>query len=220
MLRRPAFAARWTFLAILASVLAPSLAWARESPLEGQPAVRHKYELRASRFEITPTFEASISASFKHTLSGGLKLEYHITDNFSIGAMGFFGGGLNTGLMDQIVDSLPAENAPYPTPSQQDALNHANTIPFHGGAGLTFTPWFGKLALFSKAFVSYDLYLSGGFGFAITQNDFSGDDRAVVCDANCDDADVTKHAFTDPRNDGPHNAGFNPGIQFCVCMHI
>src|SRR5689334_10087561 len=100
MLRRPAFAARWMILAVLG---VSSTVAARESPLEGQPAVRHKYELRASRFEITPTFEASISAYFKHTLSGGLKLEYHINDYLSISAMGFYGASVNTGLMDQIV---------------------------------------------------------------------------------------------------------------------
>ena len=40
----------------------PALAQTRTSPLDGQPAVRHKVELRDHRFEITPTFEASISA--------------------------------------------------------------------------------------------------------------------------------------------------------------
>src|SRR5262249_37756663 len=88
-------------------LLCGSTAQARESPLADQPAVRHKYELRESRFEITPTFEASISAYFRHTLSGGLKLEYHLTDALSIGGMVFFGASMNTGLMDQIVDSLP-----------------------------------------------------------------------------------------------------------------
>ncbi len=217
MPRRPALVA-WN-VAVLVVGLAPA-AQARE-PLADQPAVRHKYELRAQRFEITPIFEASISAYFKHTLSGGLKLEYHLNDWLSVGGMVFFGTGLNTGLMDQIVDSLPPSGQEtYPTPSQQTALAHANTIPIHGGVGLTFTPWFGKLSLFSRAFLSWDLYLSGGFGFAQTKNEFSGDDTLTMCDAKCDDPDPTKHVFNDPRNDGPHNSGFQPGVQFGGGLHL
>ena len=57
----------------------PGPAFARKSPLEGQPDVRHKYELRQLRFEVAPTFEATVQADYKHTVSGGLKLEYHLT---------------------------------------------------------------------------------------------------------------------------------------------
>lgn len=209
-------------VAISIGAAAPAVAQTRTSPLEGQPAVRHKYELRQSRFEITPTFEASISAPFKNTFAGGLKLEYHLSDAFSIEAMGFFGVDSNTGLMNQIVTSLP--DSPNPTdplaPTKQQALDHANKIPFHGGIGLTFTPWAGKLSLFSKAFVAYDVYVSGGFGFAKTENSNSGDDTATTCDANCTDANPANHMFTDPRNDGPHNAGFNPGVQFGGGLHV
>jgi outer membrane beta-barrel protein len=208
-------------LVLLLAFAAPASAQSRTSPLDGQPTVRHKEELRANRFEITPTFEASISAPFKNTLSGGLKIEYHITDVFSVDGLFFFGTSINTGLLDQVADSLPATDAPFMTdltPSRTTALNHANSIPIHGGIGLTFTPFFGKLALFQKAFLAYDIYLSGGFGFAKTENDFQGDDKATTCDQNCDDP--TKPQFADPRNDGPHNAAFNPGVQFGGGLHL
>jgi hypothetical protein len=68
--------------------------------------------------------------------------------------------------------------------------------------------------------VSYDLYVSGGFGFAITKNDFSGEDDATTCDVACADPDPAKHMNNDPRNDGPHNAGFNAGVQFGGGLHI
>jgi outer membrane beta-barrel protein len=203
---------------------APAAAQSRTSPLDGQPTVRHKEELRDGRFEITPTFEASISAPFKNTLAGGLKIEYHITDVFSVDALFFFGSSLNTGLLDQVADSLPTTDAPASmdlTPSRTTALSHANSIPIHGGVGLTFTPFFGKLALFQKAFLAYDIYLSGGFGFAKTENDFQGDDKATTCEQFCDDATKDpRDKFTDPRNDGPHNAAFNPGVQFGGGLHL
>lgn len=205
-------------LASVAAALVASDAQAR-TPLSEQPAVRHKVEMRKGRFEIAPTFEVSLAAYFKHTLSGGLKLEYHLTDTLSIGALGFFGGGVNTGLMDQIVTSLPTTTGSDPTPSQEQALEHVNTMPLHGGLGLTFTPWFGKLGLFGKSFLSYDIYVSGGFGFAQTKNKFTGEvgDDGTQCDQDCT-GDSGRN--NDPRNDGPHNAGFNPGIQFGGGLHI
>ena len=208
-------------VAALLGVVGPAAAQTRVSPLDGQPAVRHKVELREHRFEITPTFEASISAPWKNTLAGGLKLDYHLTDVVSIEGLFFFGTSFNTGLLDQVVDSLPmSPQSNDPSPTKSDALNHANHIPFHGGVGITLTPFFGKLAVFQKSFLAYDIYFSGGFGFAKTENDFSGDDKAVTCDVNCDDPDPTKRIFNDPRNDGPHNAGFNPGVQFGGGLHI
>src|SRR5688500_12679101 len=135
--------------AIVVGIAIAGTAGAKPRPLSEQPAVRHKFELRDKRLEIVPTFEASVAAEFKHTLSGGLKIEYHLTDTLSIGALGFFGTDLNTGLLDQIVDSLPASMpTDDPTPSQAQALEHANTMPIHGGVGITFTPWFGKMGLF------------------------------------------------------------------------
>jgi outer membrane beta-barrel protein len=215
------------FLLLAIGVAGPAAA--RPRPLSEQPAVRHKVELRDKRLEVVPTFEASVAAEFKHTLSGGLKIEYHITDTFSIGALGFFGTGVNTGLLDQIVDSLPPSmpTDDDPTPSQSQALEHANTMPIHGGVGITFTPWFGKMGLFGKAFLSYDVYISGGFGFGMTTNDFDDgnpstgdDDELVVCDSNCMDPDPSRHLNNDPRNDGPHNKGFNPGIQYGGGFHL
>jgi outer membrane beta-barrel protein len=212
---------RFSGLALVSlGLVAPASAQTRTSPLDGQPTVRHKEELRDSRFEITPTFEASISAPFKNSLSGGLKLEYHLTDVFSIDGLFFFGTSVNTGLLDQVVDSLPATEQPYTMdlqPSQSTAQNHANKIPIHGGVGLTFTPFFGKLAIFQKAFLAYDIYLSGGFGFAKTENDFDGDDKLTTCEEQCD---TPNPVFKDPRNDGPHNAGWNPGVQFGGGLHL
>jgi outer membrane beta-barrel protein len=210
------------FCAVVLGLCIGGSAAARTRSLAEQPIVRHKVELRDKRLEIAPTFEASIAAEFKHTISGGLKIEYHITDTLSIGALGFFGTGINTGLLDQIVTSLPTmqPEEDLREPLQSQALQHANTIPIHGGVGITFTPWFGKLGLFGRAFFSYDVYISGGFGFAITENTFPGEDREAVCDRDCDNPDPARRIFDDPRNDGPHNAGFNPGIQYGGGLHL
>jgi len=143
----------------------------RTNPLEGQPAVRHRLLLVKQRFEIAPAFESSVNADFKHTLSGGLKLEYHLSDMLSIGVVGFYGAGLNTGLNGKIRDDLPDDDVEGdPTPTQEQWDEHLNTIPIHGAGYITITPWYGKLAAFGKFFVNFDFYFSGGLAYAQLKN--------------------------------------------------
>jgi outer membrane beta-barrel protein len=143
----------------------------RTNPLEGQPAVRHRLLLVKQRFEVAPAFESSVNADFKHTLSGGLKLEYHLSDMLSLGVVGFYGGGLNTGLNGKIRDDLPDDDVEGdPTPTQEQWDEHLNTIPIHGAGYVTITPWYGKLAAFGKFFVNFDFYFSGGVAYAQLKN--------------------------------------------------
>lgn len=207
---------------LIALVVAfPTVASARKSPLTDAPMVRHKYEYRLQRFEVVPVFEGSVGAEYKHTLSGGVKVEYHLTDALSLGGSILFGTGISTGLYDEIRSSLPdpGPGNTYPVPNKSHADQHVNTIPMHGSVHLTFTPTFGKMSLFGKSFLAYDIYFFGGFGFANTSNTFSGDDDLTQCDTNCDAAPDAQR-FNDPRNDGPHNAGFNPGVAFGGGLHV
>jgi outer membrane beta-barrel protein len=159
--------------ALLASLLAAPLAQAdRKNPLEGQPAVRHRLLLVKQRFEFAPAFESSVNADFQHTFSGGLKLEYHLSDMFSIGAVGFYGKGFNTKLNSRIVDDLPeSTDDGDPTPTHDEWVEHLNEIQAHGAGYVTVTPWYGKLAAFGKFFVNFDFYFSGGVAFAKLKND-------------------------------------------------
>src|SRR5688572_5622917 len=120
--------------ALVVSLLAlPGAEAERKSPLEGQPAVRHRLLLVKQRFEFAPAFESSVNADFKHNITGGLKLEYHMSDMFSIGAVGFYGTGIDTGLNGRIVDDLPdSTDEGDPTPTREEWEEHLNTIPIHG----------------------------------------------------------------------------------------
>jgi outer membrane beta-barrel protein len=211
-----------TLLAATTAVAVPSVAFARKSPLEGQPDVRHKYELRTLRLEIAPTFEATVQADYKHTVSGGLKLEYHITDSLSFGGMVFFGTGIDTQLTTAVNGSLqPTRDPNDPAPSQADFKDHLNTMPLHGGAGVTFTPWFGKISMFSKLYLAFDVYVSGGFGFASLKNDLSEDNCDPTVDSTTMDAEGNPvNVYSDPRNDCAFNSGFKPGVQLGAGMHV
>lgn len=212
----------WPAFALAAAVtLSAAPAEARKSPLSGQPAVRHKMELRQKRFELTPTFDMSVAADYKNTLSGGLKAEYHLTDMLSVGGMILFGTSLDSSLTQQIDDSLPDSETPgEPTPSKSQFKDHLNTTPFHGSLNATLTPWFGKMALFGRAFVNFDIYLTGGFGFAQTKNSWDAGDKCTVADRTVMQGGSEVQIFDNPKNDCPHNAGFNPGVVLGVGMHV
>jgi outer membrane beta-barrel protein len=204
-----------------ATLLASPLVSARESPLADQPDVRNKYEYRDGRFELAPTFEMTINADYKNTVSGGAKLEYHFSDSLSAGATIFFGTGVDTSLASSVRDSLPdtRPGGGDPTPARSDFDGHLNTMPLHGSVQATFTPWFGKMALFGKAFIAFDIYVTGGFGFAQLKTEFAGGaDCSPVADGT--DPMTNEPIFNDPRNDCPHNAGFKPGLMIGAGMHI
>src|SRR5690349_6193635 len=120
------------------ALTAATPASARESALAGQPMLRNKFELRKARFELTPAFETSMNADYRHTVGGGLRAEYHLSDWLSAGGAIYFGAGMNTGLTDEILKNgmgLPGcamDNPADPTPTICQVQQHMNDMPLHG----------------------------------------------------------------------------------------
>ena len=195
-------------------VAIPHAANAQESDdLDDQPPVRHRILLVKNRFEVAPAFEASINADYKHTLAGGLKLEYHFSDLLSVGAVGFLGGGFNTGLTKRVLETLPNTSPDgNPTPTKVEYRQHLNKIPLHGAAYVTLTPWYGKLAAFGKAFVNFDFYFSGGVAFANLKNTCA----IEVCVPNQD----PMMPDGDPNNDPGQNDGGRVGLYLGGGIHV
>ena len=197
----------------------------RKNKLDDQPAVRNRLLLVSGRAEVTPLFESTINADFRHIIGGGVKLEYHASDMLSFGVVGVFSTALNTKLVDRIVPTLEgAPNNMTREPSQDEFLQHLNTMPFHGAAYVSVTPWYGKLAAFSKAFVNFDFYFQGGLSLASLQSS---------CDAGvCNDThpgqtipDPNKPGMTlppddNPNNDPPLNDGTKVGLYIGGGIHV
>lgn len=214
---------RKTHLVLIAALAAGSLAAPgsasaeRKSLLEGQPAVRHRMLLVRGRFEATPLFESTINADFKHTISGGLKLEYHFSDMWSFGALGAYGNSINTGLTKRILNTLPDSSVdPDPTPSHAEFNEHLNKMPVHGAAYISLTPWYGKLAAFGKAFVNFDFYFQGGASFAQLK---SACRQQVCSDMDADDDPLTP-TDNDPNDDPPVNDGTRVGLYLGAGIHV
>jgi outer membrane beta-barrel protein len=171
-----------TVLALTLLVASTALA-ERKNPLEGQPAVRHRHELRDSRFEIGPSFGFSVNRSLRQSITFGLKLAYHISDWFSVGADFGYGIGLDTGLTTELErqysDGSLANRPSCPTAGcGWDQLKERfSDVQLSGDIRFAFTPMSGKLAIFSKLFISYDFYAFAGLGLAILKNDFETTDK-------------------------------------------
>jgi hypothetical protein len=175
--------------ATLAAVtLLPDTAQAkRKSPLEGKPVVVRKLELRKLRVGITPFVGMSLSQAFVHKGYVGGKLHFDFTDWIGIRGMGAFGiidkdakllRALNAegGLPEGIAAGTPDNNTAAPLRGPTD-FNNPAPLKHDFQAGLTknqflasfdlvFTPFSGKLGLFSGIFTEYDLYLFGGLGIS------------------------------------------------------
>jgi outer membrane beta-barrel protein len=213
---------------LLGALVTPSLsgnahAQRRKSALEGQPAVRHRLLLVKNRFEFTPSFESTINADFRHIIGGGAKLEYHLSDMLSIGAVGIFSTSLDTALVKRIMPTLEdtVDNMTR-EPSQTEFEQHLNTMPLHGAAYASITPWYGKLAAFGKAFVNFDFYFQAGVSFAQLKSQCDAD----ICDddhpgrPDTSDPDNPIPQDDNPNNDPPLNDGTQVGLYLGGGVHV
>ena len=197
----------------------------RQNDLEEQVAVRHRRLLVKNRLEVTPLFESSIDATYEHTVGGGLKLEYHFTDMLSFGVVGVGLTSINTGLVNNIVATLPdTPDAAAPRdPTKTEYLDHLNQMPLHGAAYVSITPWYGKLAAFSQAYVSFDFYFQAGVAFAELQSNCP---TATVCTDThpgttiMDSSGNTIPPIYNPNLDPPLNSGERVGLYLGGGIHV
>lgn len=191
--------------------------------LERQPAVRHRKLLVANRFEVGLTGESTINADFRHIIGGGLKLEYHLSDMFSVGVVGIAATALNTKLVDRILPTLPTtvDNTKR-EPSQSQFTAHLNSMPLHGAGYLSITPWYGKLAAFGSAFLNFDFYFQAGVAFAQLKSDcpstICNDKSPGKTTVGADGMDIPPDY--NPNNDAPLNSGMKVGLYLGGGIHV
>ena len=211
-----------------AVTLLPDTAQAkRKSPLEGKPVVVRKLELHKLRFGITPFVGMSLSQAFVHKGYAGARLHFDITD--WIGLKGMFAYGvinkpakLLRGLVGESEEgggSLPTgipantpENMTAAPVRDQDNFNNPAPLLHDFKAGLTrnnwlasldvvFTPFSGKLGLFSGIFTEYDLYLFGGLGLSSFGRQYPGAKSTNELLGNLDTTDSKAASYCRPAND-------------------
>jgi len=196
----------------------------RTNELAKDVAVRHRRLLVKNRFEVAPLFESTINADFRHIIGGGLKLEYHLSDMLSIGAIGVGSTAIDTKLVSRIMERLP--DAPDPmeprAPSKDEYSSRLNEMPLHGAAYVSLTPWYGKLAAFSQAYVAFDFYFQAGLAFATLKSDCP----TMICsdttpgESKPGPGGETIPPDNDPNNDPPLNDGQRLGLFLGFGIHV
>src|SRR3954463_12561009 len=99
---------RFALLVALATVSLPLAAQAqRKSPLADAPAIRKRFELRQTRFEIGAGAGSTINQDYYHTVLVNVRLSFHITDWLSLTVFGDFGvAQVGTGFENKVITSL------------------------------------------------------------------------------------------------------------------
>ena len=158
---------RWLSLLIaLAVTVVPLAAQAqRKSPLADAPAIRKRYELRASRLELGAGFGSTINQDFYHTLFLNLKLGFHFNDWISLSAFGGFAvANVGTTFRSDLLGTLNATPSTAFEPTNSDAQKSMQKINNILGGQLELTPFTGKWSLAGWLFANYDFYGFGGAG--------------------------------------------------------
>lgn len=159
---------RWLSLLIgLAMTAVPLAAQAqRKSPLADAPAIRKKYELRATRLEVGAGFGSTINQDFYHTMFFNLKLGFHLTDWLALSGFASFGvANISTTFHSDLVNTLSADMpSVISEPTKSAAVGSMQKISGMYGVQAEITPFAGKYSLFGALFAHYDFYGFGGIG--------------------------------------------------------
>ena len=203
---------------LTAGVVGDAAAERRTNELAKDVAVRHRRLLVKNRFEFAPLFESTINADFNHIIGGGAKIEYHLSDMLSIGGVGVYSVALKTKLVERILPTL--EMTPDPTtrePSRTEFEDRLNSMPLHGSAYASLTPWYGKLAAFGQAFVAFDFYFQAGVSFAKLE---SSCPVSVCSDVDVENPPPESVPDRNPNNDPPLNSGSRVGLYLGGGVHV
>lgn len=208
---------RLAFFVALAVTAVPLAAQAqRKSPLADAPAIRKRYELRATRLEVGAGFGSTINQDFYHTMFFNLKAGFHLTDWLAISAFGSFAvANIATTYQSNITGTL-TDNPPIASePTKNDAINSMQKISSMLGAQLELAPFSGKYSLFGKLFANYDFYIFAGPGFI----------NVAPTNAGIQACQSTNPNATTPSTNNPPNAyfcgvsGMKLGGNFGVGLH-
>lgn len=201
-------------LSALASLALPAYADRGRNPLAGQPAIRHRVEMRKMRFEISPQLALSANQPFLIGIGGGANLRFHITDWLAVGGSYHYTKNLESPLVGRISEALPETysvrtatpatddpTAGLRQPSRQMMKDHL-IGPTLGmwSAHLALTPMGGKFSMFNALFANYDFYVSAGVGGVILGTPLSSGASSYTVRTNSSGTTDVRQVNSDPAS--------------------
>ena len=121
--------------------------------LDKVKAVQRKPVLKRGRVELTPMISASINDAFFNHFATGATAIYYPHDNLGIGVSGswFFA-------------NPRTDNVAVVRTSQTSVLATFDHPDWVGSVDVYWTPIYGKLSLFNRAILPFDIYFQAGLG--------------------------------------------------------
>ena len=213
-------------LLALGTDLVPGSAFAdKKNPLDGQPAIRHRLELRKRRFEVTPQLAVSMNQDLRHFIGGGLVLDFHINDWLGLALQVAGGAGVDSALGGAVKNKLVDEKTsaygdttirPKFQPSQEQYIAHLGSINLLTSLYAQVTPMAGKLSIFGALYLRYDLYVMAGFGLMNISNGWAGYTGAKDPSSSCGDPKQNQ----DPNKCDPLNSGIKAAFMWGLGLHL
>ncbi len=138
-------------------LIAPSTVAAQDVSTvdETGPIVRRKLLYRSTRLEAAPHVMMTVNDAFRRNLALGIGLNYHLTNEVSLG--GSFAFSLlhfNSDLANN-AESVLSQAA-------LDEITYTQNL-FSADAGFFYAPIFGKFTLFKSTTTNYDFHIGAGF---------------------------------------------------------
>ncbi len=122
-------------------------------------AVSRRTFLKANRFELAPQVGISTSDPFFRAWAFGTRASWHFSEEFTLDF-----GGSYAAVQEQL-DIFRALNV---DPKDLDLSQVASTtLVGYGDVGVTFSPFYGKVALASELVGHFDTFLSTGVGVVV-----------------------------------------------------
>jgi outer membrane beta-barrel protein len=131
-------------------------------------SVQRRRTRKAGRFSLVPSYGLTLNDPVVTTHTVGGSLYYHLAEGFS-----FVLGG------DQRIMQVDSD-AVHLVRSQERWVRGEQVMMSSFGAGASYTPVYGKMALFSDLVVHYDLFVEGRGGLTDIEAEFKPTGSAAV----------------------------------------
>ena len=243
--------------------LLPSEAEAKKpGVLEGKPVVVDRLELRKFRVQVVPAIGISLSQPFVHKGLVGATVRFDFTDWIGIRGNFMYGvvdvdskllkalndGGLPVGINSPSGDVAmatgegpfrPTDQLDNPSALRQDFQTGLTKLQLQASLDVAFTPFAGKMGLFSGLFTEYDIYIFGGVGFVNWQRRYPNarstseqltTDYAAQGQAIINSTDPTLDNYCENMSGSPNSecllhpvkpdSGFRVGGSFGAGLHL
>ena len=150
-------ATRWLGVALALTLLGVATpTWAQNIEDGTITVIQPKPVLRHHRVQLTPRFATTVNEPLYRQYSVGGTLSYNISERVAIGGtFAHFDLGANLGGTTDRYEQVIRETATIP---------ELAPLTWYGGLDVTFVPLYGKLQVFNRAILFWDLYTTLGAG--------------------------------------------------------